>query len=133
MSGEENGQGSKPVELKKGLTDTIVSEILIPALSMGMREADFWASTPRQIMRFFKANELKEKRELSKMDALGWTVGSYVCSAISACISKDFKYPSKPYSVQKEEDENISEEDRKLVERLRLMQLQRKIKDKENR
>lgn len=66
------------------------------------------------------AYKFKKEAESKENDFVCWLNGRYICEAISACFSKNHKYPSEYYSMKTEEVHEIQtdEEMLKAMERL---------------
>lgn len=56
----------------------------------------FWTLNPKSLSPFIKAFELKQDYD----DEFSWRLGTYIRMAIASSLSKDSKYPEKPFSYQ---------------------------------
>lgn len=109
---------------------------LIPALSIGVSEDMFWSKTPKTIEPYFKAYEMKQKRQETENDVMAWKIGVYICNAIRSNIfvtglaDKDTqkqlpKYPEKPYSIVEQEPKvELTEKQKLLIEKFKKKQAQ---------
>ena len=95
-------------------------------MAIGMTYEQYWYGDPLMVRDFYKAAQLKKKRE----DEAAWLQGLYVYSALRATVGnlildkndEPNRYPEKPFTVT--EDEEKAEERRKKAEereRLRLV------------
>ena len=98
------------VPFLKEIHDTILPN----ALSIGVDYDLFWSLNPKSLEPFVKAFSLKEKHA----DYLAWLQGKYIQMAVGSTLSKEVKYPSKPFleSVDIEKSIVMTEEERKLKE-----------------
>lgn len=89
------------------------------AISIGIKEAEFWSMTKRSMDAHIEGNRLQEK----KKDEDNWIFGMYVLSAVSVAVEHNLagkkaksKYIEKPIMQQMEElkaKENLTEEEKK--------------------
>lgn len=63
---------------------------------MGVSYWEFWDLSPRTLSPFIKAFELKRNAD----DMARWEQGLYIRLAIASVMSKESKYPDKPFSRQ---------------------------------
>lgn len=84
-------------------------------MSYGMSYNDFWYGDITMTTFYLKAHKLK----LKEKDAEFWKQGMYIYEAICDCspilhpfskATKPLPYPEKPYSVKKEEEEQITKQ-----------------------
>lgn len=54
----------------------------------------FWTLNPKSLSPFIKAFEMKQDYD----DEQSWRLGAYIRLAIASSLSKDNKYPEKPFS-----------------------------------
>ena len=67
---------------------------------MGVDYDLFWTLNPKTLSPFIKAFSLKQRYD----DFLAWQHGKYVTMAIGSSLSKEIKYPTKPFLTQAEVD-----------------------------
>lgn len=84
-------------------------------MSYGMSYNDFWYGDITMTTFYLKAHNL----ELKEKDAEFWKQGMYIYEAILDCspilhpfskAKKPLPYPEKPYSIQQEEEEQITKQ-----------------------
>ena len=80
--------------------ENINNTLLPEALAMGVGYDEFWYFTPSDLKPFVRAFEIKQ----GFMDDHIWGLGQYIQIAIGSMLSKDCKYPDKPFSKM---DKNV--------------------------
>lgn len=78
------------------MRDWIENEFLVPFLSIDGNYDLFWTLTPRNLKFFFRAEELKQKREHNIIDAHNWQLGLYFKLAHASNMDNKAKYFTKP-------------------------------------
>ena len=82
------------VEYMEKLTFTQqITELLEQCMSIGMTEKDFYSSTFKQVTRYVKAHNEKEKRELEESAYFNWQLANLVGISVARLMSKEVKYP----------------------------------------
>ena len=80
----------------------------------------FWESTLDEIYYYFeiykKSYEQIQKNEMLKKDYDSWLLGLYVKSSILSSLTKDNKYPEKPFGLKEEQKPMTLEEARRIEE-----------------
>ena len=84
--------------------ECILKMWLPQCLSIGISYELFWTLNPKKLQPFFEAEKIKQEQKYKDINYTAWLNGMYVASAISACFSKNTKYPEKPYEAKKEEE-----------------------------
>jgi len=85
-----------------------IEKVWLPqALTIGIPYETFLILNPRTIKPFVKAFNDKKEEERATINYTAWLNGIYVSKAISACFSKNCKYPDKPIDlgIKKETEE----------------------------
>lgn len=93
--------------------EQINDEVLPKALMIGVSYELFWELNPTTLTPFVKAFSLKQQYD----DTLAWQHGLYVSKAISACFSKQEKYPSKPIFTSDKKELTPEEKQKQIRER----------------
>ena len=82
----------------------IENEFLIPFLSIKGDYDLFWRLTPRTLQFFFRAEEIKQKREHNIQDLHNYQLGLYIKVAQASNLDKKAKYFDKPkFQIELEE------------------------------
>ena len=82
------------VEYMEKLTFTQqIIGLLEQCMSIGMTEKDFYSSTFKQVTRYVKAHNEKEKRELEESAYFNWQLANLVGISVARLMSKEVKYP----------------------------------------
>lgn len=82
------------VEYMEKLTFTQqITGLLEQCMSIGMTEKDFYSSTFKQVTRYVKAHNEKEKRELEESAYFNWQLANLVGISVARLMSKEVKYP----------------------------------------
>lgn len=84
--------------------ECILKMWLPQCLSIGISYELFWTLNPKKLQPFFEAEKIKQEQKYKDINYTAWLNGMYVASAISACFSKNTKYPEKPYEAKREEE-----------------------------
>lgn len=85
--------------------DDMFREIWIPlAVRYGIPETEFWRMNPKTLERRLPYFEEIQKRKQQEMYTNAWLAGRYVQMAVSANLSKCFKYPDEPPDLYAEEE-----------------------------
>lgn len=96
------------------MRECIENDWLPFCLGIGISYDLFGKLNPRKIMPFEKANSEKTKRDQKEkiefINLSTWLNGVYMTKAISACFSKDSKYPEKPIDLESDKPEKTLEE-----------------------
>jgi hypothetical protein len=103
-TGRENKEAEKESVKNEPLGEIIINSWLPLCLVVGISYELFPSLNPKMIEPFMKAHNMKEEEEYKQINYTAWLNGMYVASAISACFSKNSKYPEKPYEAKKEEE-----------------------------
>lgn len=74
----------------------IENEFLVPFLSIHSDYDLFWRLTPRTLQFFFRAEEIKQKREHNIQDLHNYQLGLYIKVAQASNLDKKAKYFDKP-------------------------------------
>ena len=72
----------------------------------------FWRLTPRTLQFFFRAEEIKEKRQHNIDDLNNFQLGHYIQMAQASILDKNAKYPSKPkfqVDLEKEGEKRLTQ------------------------
>lgn len=102
-----------------------------------MSVKDFWENDPELFWayRFSYINKLKRESELNNYNA--WLQGMYFFEGITIALANsfgkaDYKYPTEPYGMETEKEEQMSEKEKLVVElKGRVAQVQALWKQKE--
>lgn len=78
------------------MRDWIENEFLIPFLSINGDYNLFWKLTPRTLQFFFRAEEMRQKRQHNIDDLHNYQLGVYIKMAQASNLDKKAKYFSKP-------------------------------------
>lgn len=82
------------VEYMEKLTFTQqITDLLEQCMSIGMTEKDFYSSTFKQVTRYVKAHNEKEKRELEESAYFNWQLANLIGVSVARLMSKEVKYP----------------------------------------
>lgn len=66
---------------------------------MGVAYETFWHLNPRKMKPIEKAYEMKMEARQNQMNLEGWLDGLYIQNAIASVMSKNAKYPKKPFDM----------------------------------
>lgn len=75
----------------------------------------FYSLNPKRVQRYQAFIEEAKKQDVNHTSQDGWIYGNYMAKAISACFSKNAKYPTEPtvfFPDEPEEEFKISDADR---------------------
>lgn len=89
--------------------EAIRKEWLPLALSIGVKNAEFWNLNPLKLEPYIRAHEIREKRRLEEINFEGWIVGVYITYALGCAFSQNSQYPEKPFDLF---GESLSSEER---------------------
>ena len=98
-----------------------IDKLLEQCMSLDMKESEFMSSTFKQVVRYVKAHNEKEKRELEESAYFYWQLANLVGISNGRLLSKEVKYPElkeafpfiddvKPSTDKVDNDELTSEE-----------------------
>lgn len=106
------------------------------ALSIGVDYNLFWHLTPKKLKAFYKAEEMKQKKQDTEM----WFMGRYVVNALLCTIcnsslfrkkgSEPFEYPQHPFLYDETEHEEVQNESKEqcavyeMKQRIRMLEEQ---------
>lgn len=119
----QDKETKEQVEHMENLTFTQqIDELLEQCMSIGMNEKDFYASTFKQVTRYAKAHNEKEKRELEELAFFNWQLGNLVGISVARMMSKGVKYPElkeafpfidvKPSNDKKVDNDELTSEEK---------------------
>ena len=79
----------------------------------------FWVLNPKTLTPFIKAFSLRQQYD----DKLSWQLGQYIQVAIASVMSKETKYPSKPFLATVDAPKETQQEmiKRKFMEKMELL------------
>lgn len=79
-------------------------------LSIGMTYEQFWEGDSSLPIFYRQAYEMKQKSENEINNFNAWLQGRYIAEAISACFSKNYNYPDKPYEIEEKNKDKTQDE-----------------------
>lgn len=87
-------------------------------LSLGMSATEYWEGDNALPYFYREMWKMKQKQRNDHENMLAWLQGQYIAEAISACFSKNHRYPKEPYKMEepvkvpknKEEEQKIVHE-----------------------
>lgn len=105
--------------------DEIIENILPNALMIGVPYDLFWELNPKSLTPFIKAFSLKQKQ----LDYNMWLQGMYIQKAVGSNLSKECKYPNKPFTMLKEKTEmDILEIKSRFIKHARILNAEKGVK-----
>ena len=81
------------------------------ALLIGVPYETFWHLNPKKLKPFEKAYELKIEARQSRINLEAWLNGLYNQNAVASVLSKDSKYPKKPFDLFGKEKEKTPQQE----------------------
>lgn len=92
----------KERESYNSFREAVRKEWLPMALSIGLKNGEFWKLNPLKLEPYVRAHEIREKRRLEEINFGGWIAGVYVTYALGCAFSQNSRYPEKPFDLFEE-------------------------------
>ncbi len=98
------------------------NELLPKALYVGLSINEFWYEDPYLLEVYSKSYEMKLKDSAEqwkiKTNFKAWLQGVYIQNAVASVLSKNARYPSKPFDISKSgSDDNVKNSEDFIKER----------------
>lgn len=98
------------------------------ALNLGLSPKEFWYEEPYLLVSYLKAHEMKLKEEANewkiKTNFKAWLEGLYIQNAIASVLSKNCRYPQKPFEmtdIEENPEDKLKSSEEMIKERSKII------------
>lgn len=89
-----------------------LDELCEQALIWGVSWELYWYGEMSAVLPYYNKWKAEQELEQQVSDTNAWLVGLYVQKAIHSAFSKQGEYPSKPFYMEKLQQQNVPDEDK---------------------